>query len=61
MERIENLRHDYMRLAERVRVSLQIHVGDAARYRGLHNDVLVFLDVARQVSSKPFLKGQELT
>ena len=51
MDHIENLRQDYLRLAERVRLHLQIHVGDATRYRHLRNDVLDFLNAARQVSS----------
>lgn len=55
MERAENLRQAYLRLAERVRVALQIHVGDAGRYRQLHNDVLDFLNHARNVGSRsPF-------
>ena len=54
MDRIENLCHDYLRLAERVRVSLQIHVKDAGRYRELHNDVLDFLNAVGQVCSKSF-------
>lgn len=52
MDHIENLRDAYLRLAERVRVSLQIHVGDAMRYRQLRNDVLEFLNVAGQVRSQ---------
>lgn len=52
MERVENLQRDYGRLAERVRVSLQIHVGDAARYRQLRKDVLDFLNAAGQVSGE---------
>ena len=50
MERLENLQRDYLRLTEKVRVSLQIHVGDVAGYRRLQKDVLDFLDAARQVS-----------
>ena len=50
MERLENLQRDYLRLTERVRVSLQIHVGDAAAYRRLQTDVLDYLNAARQVS-----------
>ena len=46
MDHIENLRQDYLRLAERVRLHLQIHVGDATRYRHLRNDVLDFLNAA---------------
>ena len=49
MERVENLQRDYLRLAERVRVALQINVGDAAQYRRLRADVLTFLDAAGQV------------
>ena len=52
MECVENLQRDYLRLTERVRVSLQIHVGDATRYRQLRNDVLDFLNAAGQVSGK---------
>ena len=52
MERVENLQRDYGRLAERVRVSLQIRVGDAARYRQLRKDVLDFLNAAGQVSGE---------
>ena len=54
MDRIKNLRRDYLRLAERVHVSLQIHVEDAGRYRELRNDVLDFLNAAGQVRSKSF-------
>ena len=52
MERVENLQRDYGRLAERVRVSLQIHVGDAARYQQLRKDVLDFLNATGQVSGE---------
>ena len=52
MERTENLRQAYLRLTERVRVSLQIHVGDAARFRALRNNVLDFLTAAGQVGTE---------
>ena len=50
MERLENLQRDYFCLTEKVRVSLQIHVGDVAAYRRLQTDVLDFLNAAGQVS-----------
>ena len=50
MERLENLQRDYLCLTEKVRVSLQIHVGDVAGYQRLQKDMLDFLDAARQVS-----------
>ena len=52
MERTENLHQAYLRLTERVHVSLQIHVGDAARFRALRNNVLDFLTAAGQVGTK---------
>ena len=51
MEHAENLCQAYLWLAERVRVALQIHVGDTGCYRQLHNDVLDFLNAARNVGS----------
>ena len=54
MDCIKNLCRNYLRLAERVRVSLQIHVEDAGHYRELRNDVLDFLNAAGQVCSKSF-------
>ena len=50
MECLKNLRGDYLWLAERVRVSLQIHIGDAVAYRRLQTDMLDFLNAARQAS-----------
>ena len=50
MERLKNLRGDYLWLAERVRVSLQIHVGNAVAYRRLQTNVLDFLNATRQAS-----------
>jgi hypothetical protein len=52
MERLDNLRRDYLRLAERVRLALQINVGDATRYRQLRTDVLTFLNAAGQVGGR---------
>jgi hypothetical protein len=52
MDPIDNLRRDFLRLADRVRVSLQIHVGDTTRYRQLRNDVMDFLNAAGQVGSQ---------
>ena len=40
MDHIENLQQAYLRLAERVWVTLQIHVGDATQYQQLCNGVL---------------------
>ena len=51
MEHLENLRAGYLHLTKRVWVSLQIHVGDAAGYWHLQQDVLDFLNATRQVSN----------